>query len=75
MKNASAHKLASALLKQEVSITVENLLASSSDVHKLLFTAKEWDHQDNAIVAREPPLSVGVAAKAKSVRFVEDGSM
>jgi gag-polyprotein putative aspartyl protease len=76
MKNAGAHQLANALLKQEVSVTVENLLAGSSDVRKLLFTAKEWDNQDDAIVSRRnPPLVVetpATAAKAKSVRFVED---
>ena len=54
---------------------MENLLASSSDVHKLLFIAKEWDHQDNAIVAYEPPLSIRVVVKVKSIRFIEDGSM
>ena len=54
---------------------VENLLASSSDIHKLLFTAKEWDHQDNTIVAHEPPLSIGAVAKVKSIRFMEDSSM
>ena len=54
---------------------VENLLASSSDVYKLLFMAKEWDHQDNAIVARELPLSIATVAKAKSIRFVEDSTM
>ena len=54
---------------------MENLLASLSNVHKLLFIAKEWDHQDNTIVAYELPLSIGAAVKAKSIRFVEDDSM
>ena len=54
---------------------MENLLASLSNVHKLLFIAKEWDHQDNTIIAYELPLSIRVVVKVKSIRFVEDSLM
>ena len=52
VKNAGAHKLADALLKQKVCVSVENLLSGSSDVRKLLFTSKDWDHDDGMIIAR-----------------------
>ena len=53
-----------------MSVTVENLLAGSSDVRKLIFSAKEWDHEDDAIVVRREP-----TAKAQSVRFANDDAV
>jgi hypothetical protein len=68
VKNAGAHQLATALMQQEVSVSVGNLLAGSGELRKLLFSAKEWEHDNDTVIHRRNP----PPARSKSVRLVED---
>jgi hypothetical protein len=49
VKNAGAQRLADAVLKRDVLVSVEDLLSGSSDVRRLIFSAKAWDHDDQVV--------------------------
>lgn len=75
VKNTGAHQLAAAVLKQEVSISVENLLIGLSDIRKLIFSAKEQNsNKDDIIIAYRDSAVPRRAAvrKAQCVRLEDN---